>query len=54
MAESALQRPRAVHRDVAGSHRAAQIGSSQVDAVERSGVCADLEVDVEAGMLQAH
>jgi hypothetical protein len=38
VAESALQRPRAAERELAGSNRAAQIGPSQVDAVERAGV----------------
>src|SRR5262245_22063743 len=51
--KSALQRPRAVQRQLAGSHRAAQLGLAQVDAVERGGVDAYLEVDVEAGVLEA-
>ena len=53
MTESPLQRPRAVHRQLAGSDRAAQLGPSQVDAVQRGGVDDDLEVDVETGMLEA-
>ena len=54
MAESALQRLRAAHRELAGSNRAdAQLGLSQVDAVERGGVDDDLEVNVETGMLEA-
>jgi hypothetical protein len=53
VAESALQRPRAAHSQLAGSNRAAQLRLSQVDAVERGGVDGDLEVDVETGMLEA-
>ena len=53
MPELALQLPRAAHRQLAGSHRAAEFGPSQVDPVERGGVDGDLEVDVEAGMLEA-
>jgi hypothetical protein len=51
--KSALQRPRAAQRQLAGSNRAAQLGPSQVDAVERGSVDDDLEVDVETGMLEA-
>jgi hypothetical protein len=53
VAESALQRPRAAQRQLAGSNRAAQLGPPQVDAVERGRVDDDLEVDLEAGMLEA-
>ena len=49
-----MQRPRAAQRELAGSDRAAQVGPSQVDAVERGGVDADLEVDVESGMLETN
>ena len=49
-----MQRQRAVDRQLAGSDRAGQLGASQVDAVERGGVDDDLEVDVEAGMLEAY
>ena len=54
VAEFALQPPRAAHRQFAGSNRTAQLGPSQVDAVERAGVDDDPEVDVEAGWLEAH
>ena len=53
MAESALQRPRAAQRQPTRSNRAGQVGTTQVDAVERAGVNDDLEVDVETGMLEA-
>jgi hypothetical protein len=53
VAESASQRPRAAHRQLAGSNRADQLGASQVDAEERAGVDDDLKVDVETGMVEA-
>ena len=53
VAESALQHARAAQRQLAASNRTAEIGPSQVDAVERAGVDAHREVDVETGMLEA-
>src|SRR5262245_2101567 len=52
VAESALQRPRTAHCQPAGSNRAAEVGSSQVHAVERGGVDDDLQVDLETRMLE--
>src|SRR5215207_2274435 len=51
--EAALEIPRAVQRQLARPHRTAELGPPKVDAVEGGGVNPDLEVDVEAGVLEA-
>src|SRR5688572_2938356 len=52
--EGALQRARAAHGQLSHSHRTTELRSSQVDAIESGSVDADLEVDIEPWMLQAH
>jgi hypothetical protein len=50
--DAAPQRPRAAHRQLAGSNRVSELRLSQIDAVERGRVGGDLEVDVETRMLE--